>query len=72
MAIQHDVLSGCIDVLDWKPNGIRQLIGWREICQLIRTPYNQAHLLDSVDISIKPNSVDFLVTIVSSVVHKSV
>ena len=36
------------------------------------TTYNRGHLLDSVDNAIKPNMIVFLVTIVSSVDHKSV
>ena len=36
------------------------------------TTYGRTHLLDSVDISIGPNMVDFLVTTVSSVVQKLV
>ena len=45
----------------WKSSGIRQLIEWREICQRVQ--------LFIEHISIGPNMVSFLATIVSSVVH---
>ena len=39
---------------------------WMERDNVNMYTYNRAHLLDSVDIYIGPNMVDFLVTIVSS------
>ena len=47
-------------------------VHWMEKSVSKCTTCNRAHLLDLVDISIGQKTVDFLVTIVFSVVHKSV